>query len=97
MSKRDKLRRKLSNNPKGAKFSDIETLLRSFGFVLTRVSGSHHVFRYNDQESALNVVVPVHGNQVKAPYVKEILALLNEAFPEDQSAPDQGDDDEQDD
>ncbi len=54
MSKRDKLRRKLRNHPKGAKFSEVETLLLGFGFILARVSGSHHVFRYNDNQHKIN-------------------------------------------
>ncbi len=46
MSKRDKLRRKLRTNPKGVKFSELETLLLRFGFILVRVKGSHHFFEY---------------------------------------------------
>jgi predicted RNA binding protein YcfA (HicA-like mRNA interferase family) len=83
MSKRDKLRRKLKNNPKGTKFSEIETLLLSFSFVRIRVTGSHHLFRYDDRERKINIVVPVHGNQVKTPYIKEVIDILDEHFPED--------------
>jgi predicted RNA binding protein YcfA (HicA-like mRNA interferase family) len=82
MSKRDKLRRKLRNHPKGVKFSEIETLLLGFGFILARVSGSHHVFRYNDKQRKINIIVPVHGNQVKTPYIKEVVEILDEFFPE---------------
>ena len=82
MSKRDKLRRKLRNNPKGIKFSEVETLLLSFGFILARVSGSHHVFRYNDDHNKINIIVPAHGNQVKTPYIKEVVEILDVFFPE---------------
>ncbi len=82
MSKRDKLRSRLRNNPKGIKFSDLETLLGRFGFVLVRVSGSHHLFRYTSTERVEKVVIPVHNNQVKAIYVREVLDVLDALFPE---------------
>jgi predicted RNA binding protein YcfA (HicA-like mRNA interferase family) len=82
MSKRDKLRRKLRNNPKGVQFTEIETLLLRFGFVLLRIKGSHHIFQYHEGERTINIVVPVHSNQVKIPYVKDTIEILDELFPE---------------
>jgi predicted RNA binding protein YcfA (HicA-like mRNA interferase family) len=58
MSKRDKLRARLKNNPTGATFSDIRTLLEQEGFLLDRITGSHHIFT-KDQTT---FVVPVHNN-----------------------------------
>jgi predicted RNA binding protein YcfA (HicA-like mRNA interferase family) len=80
MSKRDKLRRKLRNNPKGVKFSDLEALLLRFGFVLVRITGSHHMFRHHDEGEKL--VIPVHGNHVKPEYVIEVIDILDVIFPE---------------
>lgn len=98
MSKRDKLRRKLKNNPKGVKFSELETLLARFGFILVRVSGSHHVFRYSDSEHIVNIVVSVHGNSVKVDYVKDAIQVLDEFFPEAQDTDQETEEsDEQDD
>jgi predicted RNA binding protein YcfA (HicA-like mRNA interferase family) len=95
MSKRDKLRRKIRNNPKGVKFSELETLLLRFGFILVRVKGSHHFFEYRLGEINAIVVVPLHANQVKTQYVKDAIALLDEFFPEvEQSDEEVGDDDE---
>lgn len=94
MTKRDKLRRRLRNNPKGAKFSDVETLLLSFGFYLDRVSGSHHLFRYDSEVHTESVIIPVHGNSVKTHYVKEVTELLDTLFPEDDSSKLEGDGDE---
>ncbi len=94
MSKRDKLRHKLRNNPKGVKFSEIETLLLRFGFVLERVSGSHHVFRFSDGERVATVVVPVHGTVVKSAYTKDVIEILDELFPE--VVDEQGKDDDSD-
>lgn len=94
MTKRDKLRQRLRNNPKGAKFSDVETLLLNFGFRLDRVSGSHHLFRYDTGEQTVGIIIPVHGNHVKTHYVKDVLEVLDELFPEDRSANAAGDNDE---
>lgn len=91
MSKRDKLRRKLKNNPKGVKFGDLETLLMQFGFILARVKGSHHFFQYQQGDIKAIMVVPVHGNTVKPQYVKDSIEILDELFPE---AIDQAEDDD---
>ncbi len=83
MSKRDKLRRKLKNNSKGVKFSELETLLLAFGFSIDRIRGSHHAFV--DDEKQLTIVIPKHGNNVNAHYVKEAIEILDRLFPEDKS------------
>ncbi|WP_035994640.1 type II toxin-antitoxin system HicA family toxin [Leptolyngbya sp. KIOST-1] len=61
MTKRDKLRERLKNNPANARFSDIRKLLEYEGFTLDRVTGSHHIFLKDD----ITFVVPVHNNKVK--------------------------------
>jgi predicted RNA binding protein YcfA (HicA-like mRNA interferase family) len=94
MSKRDKLRRKLRNNPKGARFSELETLLLRFGFILVRTKGSHHFFQYHEGGVHLIVVVPIHGNQVKAQYVRDVIDILDEYFPEVESNDADEEDDE---
>ncbi len=86
MSKRDKLRNKLRNNPKGIKFSELETLLLRFGFRLVRVKGSHHFFEYQLGDNSAIVVVPLHGNQVKTQYVKDVIEILDELFPEKETS-----------
>lgn len=91
MGKRDKLRRKLRNNPRGVKFSDLETLLLRFGFRRVRVQGSHHVFEYKQGDQEGIVVVPSHRNDVRFQYVMDALDVLDELFPE---AEEDKDDDE---
>ena len=83
MSKRDKLRRKLKNNPRGVKFGDLETLLTQFGFTLVRIKGSHHFFEYHHDDIRAIMVVPLHGNTVKPQYVKDSIELLDTLFPEE--------------
>jgi predicted RNA binding protein YcfA (HicA-like mRNA interferase family) len=57
MSKREKLRERLKNNPTNATFSDIWKLLEQEGFALDRVTGSHHSFKKDETIFA----IPVHN------------------------------------
>jgi predicted RNA binding protein YcfA (HicA-like mRNA interferase family) len=81
MSRREKLRRKLRQQPADATMQDVETLLQRFGFILARIRGSHHIFDYDDGERFQQTVVPLHGRRVKKIYVERIIALLDELFP----------------
>ena len=74
MQKR-KLLAHLKNNPRGATFDDIRTLLSQEGFELDRVTGSHHIFK----RSGVTFVIPVHGNRVKSVYVKRVVELIEKA------------------
>lgn len=74
MSKREKLRSRLKNNPNNAIFSDIWKLLEQEGFMLDRITGSHHVFTQNE----ITFVVPVHNNKVKMIYVKRVIELIEQ-------------------
>lgn len=82
MSKREKLRKKLQNNPKDATLQEITTLLGYFGFVLVRIVGSHHVFRLRIGDVEKSIVVPVHGRKVKFKYVKLVVNTVDEMFPQ---------------
>ncbi|MBE2267083.1 MAG: type II toxin-antitoxin system HicA family toxin [Anaerolinea sp.] len=81
MSKREKLRRKLRNNPENATMQEVETLLSRFGFTLARVSGSHHIYEYDDGDAWKQVIVPLHGSKVKKVYVKKAVEVIDELFP----------------
>jgi predicted RNA binding protein YcfA (HicA-like mRNA interferase family) len=80
MSKREKLRLKLRNNPKGRTKQDIFTLLGHFGFILDHVTGSHHVFRCEINGTIYRIVVPIHGQKIKPLYVKEIIQTIDALF-----------------
>jgi predicted RNA binding protein YcfA (HicA-like mRNA interferase family) len=80
MTKRDKLRSKLRNNPKGATMKEIETLLLQFGFTHARTSGSHHIFEYDDGNEFRQVIIPLHGRKVKKFYVIQAVELIDELF-----------------
>ena len=83
MTKREKLRRKLHNNPVGATLQEVETLLLSFGFSLARVSGSHHIYEFEEGSVWRQVILPLHGRKIKAVYVKTALEMIDELFPEE--------------
>lgn len=92
MTKREKLRSKLRNNPTEATMQDVETLLIRFGFVLDRVSGSHHLFVWRQAEVYRSIGIPLHGRKVKKAYVKKVIDLLDELFPlEDDSLEEKAD------
>jgi predicted RNA binding protein YcfA (HicA-like mRNA interferase family) len=67
-----KLLERLKNNPHGATFADIRTLLLQEGFALDRVAGSHHIFK----RSGVTFVIPVHKGRVKSVYVKRVIELI---------------------
>ena len=94
MSKREKLRRKLRNNPKDATMQEVETLLMRFGFTLERIQGSHHIYRYTDGKQISKIVVPLHGRKVRTIYVKRAVELLDKLFPQEmtEQGEDNGDD-----
>lgn len=74
MSKREKLRARLKNNPNDAAFSDIQKLLEQEGFMLDRITGSHHIFTKDE----ITFVIPVHHNKVKTIYVKRVIELVEQ-------------------
>jgi predicted RNA binding protein YcfA (HicA-like mRNA interferase family) len=51
------------------RFSEVRRQLESAGWVLARISGSHHVFTKPGQSP---ISIPVHGNKVKPVYVRKI-------------------------
>lgn len=72
MVKRDKLIERLKNSPNNVTFTDIHKLLELEGFILDRISGSHHIF----QKADIIFVIPVHRNRVKSVYVKRVIELI---------------------
>ena len=75
MSKKSKLFERLKNNPQGATFADIRSLLLQEGFQLDRITGSHHIFK----RAAVTFVIPVHNHRVKTVYVKRVIELIEQS------------------
>jgi predicted RNA binding protein YcfA (HicA-like mRNA interferase family) len=85
MSKREKLRQRLRQNPVDGNLQDVKTLLERFNFSLARVRGSHYIFEYEDQAISKQIVFPSHGNKVKKIYIREVIKILDELFPPHES------------
>jgi hypothetical protein len=45
MSKKAKLLDAVRKNPRDVRFTELQSLLEQSGFVLARISGSHHIYR----------------------------------------------------
>ena len=73
MNKR-KLLRKVLNAPQNVKFNEMLALVTAFGFVLTRVSGSHHIFIHPDVPELVNLQ-NVKG-KAKPYQVKQLLEIV---------------------
>lgn len=77
MTKREKLKQKISQNPKNVLFEDLRKLLEQYGFILDRVRGSHHSFVYEKETIKLGITIP-YRKPLKVIYVKKALVLIEE-------------------
>ena len=57
------------------RFAALRAQLESAGWILGRISGSHHVFV---KPGKLPISIPVHKNTVKAIYVRKVRQILEE-------------------
>ena len=73
MNKR-KLLARIANSPKTARFDEIAVLLDAFGFRLSRVNGSHHIFVHPEIPQLVNLQ-NVHG-EAKAYQVRQFLKIV---------------------
>ena len=69
-----KLLKKALSSPAGLRFEEACALARAFGFHLSRVSGSHHIFAHQNVRELLNFQ-EVEG-EAKPYQVKQLLALV---------------------
>ena len=73
MDKR-KLLARIINNPRSVRFSDAVVLVEAFGFHLSRVRGSHHLFVHPEIAELVNFQ-EVHG-QAKPYQVRQFLKIV---------------------
>ena len=78
MTKREKRLQKLRQNPKNVAFEELRQVLEDEGFTLDHATGSHHIFRRVIGERVFRVVIP-YARPVKSPYVRQVLAAVDEA------------------
>jgi len=74
MAKLKKILAKVLAGSKNITFSDFVLLVEGFGFRLSRVSGSHHIFVHDSVKELVNLQ-DVNG-QVKPYQVKQFMELV---------------------
>lgn len=72
--KKRKLLEKLLASPANARFDDVRQLAEAFGFELSRISGSHHIFIHPDIVELVNLQEV--GGQAKPYQVRQLLRLV---------------------
>ena len=75
MTKQEKLLVKANNNPDGLSFSDFQTLMLRFGWIMDHQSGSHQIW-YSPK--SFRVSVQNRNGKAKGYQVKQFLARLAE-------------------
>ena len=74
MSKKRKLLEKVLSGSKNLQFDDLVTLVEAFGFSLSRINGSHHIFTYPTIPELINWQ---NRNGKAIPYqVRQFLILI---------------------
>ena len=74
--KKRKLLAKILAGSKNIRFDELVALLEAFGFRLSRVSGSHHIFEHPKVREVVNIQ-NVRG-KAKPYQLKQVLALVEE-------------------
>jgi len=73
---RRKLLRKLLSGSRNVRFAEMVNLLEGFGFVLSRIQGSHHIYTHNDIPELVNLQ-NVKG-QIKPYQVRQVIKLIEQ-------------------
>ena len=55
MSKKQKILKQILSGSKNISFNDIVTVVEAFGFTLSRVNGSHHIFIHPNIPELVNL------------------------------------------
>ncbi|WP_414530812.1 type II toxin-antitoxin system HicA family toxin [Nodularia chucula] len=76
MSKKRKLLEKVLSGSKNIHFNELVALVEAFGFTLSRVNGSHHIFTHPDIPELVNLQ---NRNGKSVPYqVRQLMILVEE-------------------
>lgn len=76
MSKKQKRLQKLRQNAKNVSFDEIQQVLIDYGFYLSSINGSHHVFKAHEGDTTFRVVIPLR-KPIKPVYVDEVLQTID--------------------
>jgi predicted RNA binding protein YcfA (HicA-like mRNA interferase family) len=72
--RKSKLLKRVLANPQNVAFNEMVSLVEAFGFRLSRVQGSHHIFVHEDVRELVNLQNV--GGQAKAYQVRQFLELI---------------------
>lgn len=72
--KRRKLLQKAISSPKNVRFDEMTTLMEAFGFRLSRVKGSHHIFVHPEVRELVNLQNV--GGKAKPYQIRQFLRLV---------------------
>ncbi|MFB8788002.1 MAG: type II toxin-antitoxin system HicA family toxin [Potamolinea sp.] len=76
MTKKRKILEKVLTGSKNIQFDELVTLVEAFGFSLSRVNGSHHIFSHPDIPEIVNLQ---NRNGKAVPYqIRQFLVLIEE-------------------
>lgn len=71
---RKELRRRIAQHQNSVRPDELFELLEAYGWELRRISSSHYIWR----RGATAISIPVHKQELKATYVRQVLALTRE-------------------
>ncbi len=74
--RKGKILRKLLGGSRNVRFDDLVTVVEAFGFHLSRVNGSHHIFTHPRVTELVNL--QNKGGQAKPYQVRQFLTLVEQ-------------------
>ena len=74
MGKKQKLLQQILNNQTNVSFKDIVSLIEAFGFELSRINGSHHIFTHPNCPALVNI--QNYKGKAKPYQVRQFLSLI---------------------
>jgi predicted RNA binding protein YcfA (HicA-like mRNA interferase family) len=76
MSKKRKLLEQILSGSKNISFRDMVSLIEAFGFTLSRISGSHHIFTHPDIPERVNL--QNYKGKAKSYQIRQFLTLVEQ-------------------
>lgn len=73
---KQKLLEKILSGSKNIRFDDFVSLIEAFGFELSRISGSHHIFEHPNVSEIINL--QNSKGQVKPYQIRQFLQLVEQ-------------------
>ena len=74
MTKKQKILRKLLSGSRNFRFSESQAALEAFGFRLSRVNGSHHIYTHPDIPELKNLQNV--GSKAKSYQIKQFVEMV---------------------